>query len=78
LGFEERETVTCKSCGADKQNKFTAEVAIDFPGLKCLNKPIVWVFPELLVCLNCGNAEFTVPETELRILAKGGATAADG
>ena len=60
----------CKSCGSEKQ-KFTAEIAIHFPGLKGIEKPIVWVFPELLVCLNCGDAEFVVPETELRLLAKG-------
>ena len=62
--------VTCKSCGEEKQKKFTAEIAIHFPGLKGLEKPIVWVFPEVLVCLNCGNAEFVVHERELRILAK--------
>ena len=60
----------CKSCGSDKQGKFTAEIAIHFPGLKGLEKPIVWVFPEVLVCLNCGNAEFVVPERELRVLAR--------
>jgi hypothetical protein len=71
-----RNGLACKSCGSDNLRKFTAETAIHFPGLKGLGKPIVWVFPELLVCLNCGNAEFAVPETELRILAKGDGTAA--
>jgi hypothetical protein len=70
--------VTCKSCGVGKQSKFTAETAIHFQGLKDLAKPIVWVYPELLVCLNCGIAEFAVPEAELRVLAKGDATAAYG
>jgi hypothetical protein len=69
-------TVICKSCGSDNQCKFTAEIAIHFPGLKGIEKPIVWVFPELLVCLNCGNAEFAVPERELRVLAEGDAAAA--
>lgn len=68
--------MTCKTCGSDKQKKFTAEMAIHFLGLEALKKPIVWVFPELLVCLNCGNAEFAVPEIELRVLAKGDAAAA--
>jgi hypothetical protein len=62
--------MTCKGCGSDRQSKFTAEVAIHFPGLEGLKKPIVWVFPELLLCLNCGKAEFIVPDKELRILAK--------
>jgi hypothetical protein len=35
-----------------------------------LDKPVVWVFPELVVCLNCGAAEFSVPEAELCLLGK--------
>jgi hypothetical protein len=77
IGFGRGQTVTCKSCGSDKQSKFAAEAAIHLAELKGLEKPIVWVFPELLVCLNCGNTEFVVPETELRLLEKGG-TAAPG
>jgi len=42
-----------------------------------LDKPVVWVFPEIFVCLDCGIAEFAVPEVELRLLAKGD-TAATG
>lgn len=65
--------MTCKLCGSDRQSKFVAEIGIHFPGLKGLEKPIVWVFPELLVCLHCGNAEFAIPESELRELAKSNA-----
>ena len=68
----------CTTCGSDNQSKFIAEIALHFPELKGLEKPIVWVFPELLVCLNCGNTEFVVPETELRLLEKGGGTPAAG
>jgi hypothetical protein len=63
----------CKSCGSLNQNRFTAEIAIHSPGLKNLAEPVVWVFPEIFVCLDCGKAEFTVPEAELRLLAKGDA-----
>ena len=66
--------MTCK-CGLEKQREFTAEIAIHFQELNGLEKPIVWLFPKLIVCLNCGNAEFAVPE-ELRVLAKGDAAAA--
>jgi len=65
----------CKSCGSVNQRKFSAEMAIHFPGLKNIGKPIVWVFPEVVVCLDCGTAEFVVPEKELRQLAKGDAAA---
>lgn len=33
-------------------------------GLRNIDKPTVWVFPRLLVCLDCGSAEFVVPEAE--------------
>jgi len=46
------------------------------PGLKGLNKPTVWVFPEIFVCLDCGKARFVVPEAELRLLTKGDAATA--
>jgi hypothetical protein len=66
----------CKSCGSVNQSKLTAEIAIHFPGLKSLDRPVVWVFPELAVCLDCGTAEFDVPEERLRFLAKDDATEA--
>jgi hypothetical protein len=40
-----------------QRREFISETAIHFPGLKGLAKPIEWVFPTLLVCLNCGTAE---------------------
>ena len=51
-------------------------MAIHFPGLKNIDKPVVWVLSELFVCLDCGATEFVVPEAELRQLAKGDAAAA--
>jgi len=46
-------------------------VAIHFPGLDGLDKPIVLVFPELAVCVHCGFTEFNVPERELGVLSTG-------
>ena len=63
--------MSCKSCLSEHQSKLNAEVAIHFPGLKGLDKPIVWVFPKLLVCLDCGVTEFSLPERELGVLVKG-------
>jgi hypothetical protein len=50
-------------------------MVIHFPGLKNINKPAMFVFPKLVVCLDCGTAEFAVPEAELRLLAKDDAAA---
>ena len=60
--------MTCKGCDSDRQRVFNGEIAIHFPGLEGLDKPIVWVFPQVVVCLYCGFTEFTVPETELQVL----------
>jgi hypothetical protein len=70
------DTMRCKLCGSVNQRKFIAEMGIRSPGPKGLDKPVVWVFPEVVVCLNCGISEFAVPEAELRELAKGDAAAA--
>jgi hypothetical protein len=70
--------MVCKRCTSDNQRAFSGEVAIHFPGLKGLDKPIVLVYPTLLVCLECGLTEFTVAEKELSILAAGLAVAGAG
>jgi len=61
----------CKSCQVEHRSPFTGEIAIHFPGLAGLNKPVVWVFPTMSVCLDCGKAEFMVPEKELEVLRTG-------
>ena len=68
--------MNCKSCGSVNQQMFIGEMGIRSPGLKDIDKPTVWVFPQLIVCLECGTAEFVVPETELRLIAKRDAAAA--
>jgi len=46
------------------------------PDSRGLDKPIVWLFPKLAVCLECGFTQFTVPERELSVLVRG--TAVEG
>jgi hypothetical protein len=65
--------MACKSCASENQRDFGAEINIHFPGMQGIDKPAVWAFPKLTVCLDCGYTEFTIPETELRRLAKGAA-----
>lgn len=62
--------MSCNSCQSNNMREFKGEICIHFPGLKGLNEPLVWVFPNVLVCLNCGFAGFPVPETELRTLVE--------
>jgi hypothetical protein len=60
----------CKVCGSENVHKLRGEIAMRSPGLKNIDKPIVWVFPDIVVCMECGIAEFALPEAELRMLAK--------
>jgi len=59
------------TCGHNNQRQFPAEINIHFPGKEGLDRPSVWVFPCLLVCLDCGITQFEIAETQLRQLAKG-------
>jgi hypothetical protein len=56
-------------CRSGNETELTAEMIIHFPGLKNLDKPGIWVFSKLLVCLDCGSSHFTVPKTELASIA---------
>ena len=60
-----------KSCSSEKQRRFTAEIAIHYSGRENLEMPAIWVFPEILVCLECGNSLFVIPETELTKMLEG-------
>jgi hypothetical protein len=59
----------CVACGADHLKEFPAEINIHFSGLQKLDKPSVFVFPTLLVCLDCGSSRFSLAESELGRLA---------
>ena len=61
----------CKQCSSSRLDGFASEIALHFPGLDGLNKPIVWVFPSSSVCLDCGLAQFAIPEKELEVLRTG-------
>jgi len=63
--------MTCRSCRSVNQAEFPAELLIHFGGLKNLDKPGVLVFPKLLVCLDCGFLQSTVPAPQLASLAAG-------
>jgi len=65
--------VACKACCSENHREFDAEVDVHLSGLKNLLKPLVFVFPRLLVCMDCGFTEFAIPETELSVLGKDGA-----
>jgi hypothetical protein len=62
----------CRSCGSNNQAEFGSEINIHFPHLKDLDSPALLVFPRIVVCLDCGFTEFTIPEAELGRLRQSG------
>jgi len=59
----------CRSCASRRQTEFLGEICLHFPGgLESLNTPLIWAYPKVVVCLDCGAAQFTVPDTELRLI----------
>jgi len=46
-------------------------MAIHHPGIENIDTPALFIFPELVLCLVCGFAEFSVNKNELRFLQKG-------
>jgi len=58
----------CQSCQSTSQVDLSAEIAIHFPGHENLNTPHVYVFPEIVVCLDCGSTSFKVPDNELKLI----------
>jgi hypothetical protein len=60
----------CETCRSIHQVELDGEICVHFPGLKNLQIARLFVFPKLAVCLNCGNAKFKIPETELRLIRR--------
>jgi hypothetical protein len=61
--------MSCPACRLDDQMEFSAEMMVHHGGLKNLNNSGVVLFPKVLVCLACGFSQFTVPKSELALLA---------
>jgi hypothetical protein len=62
--------MSCRSCGLGNERKFAAEMSVHVLGVENVDKPVVWVFPELLVCMDCGFTELAIAENELHLLGK--------
>lgn len=67
-GHEAVLPMACEACYSAHWREFAAEINIHFPGIKGIDIPTVWVFPEMSVCMDCGFAGFKIPNTELRKL----------
>jgi hypothetical protein len=67
----EKGNMPCKQCSTDHQSTFSTEMNIHFPGRDGPDKPTVWVFPKVVLCVDCGFAELVVPKNELHAFVEG-------
>jgi hypothetical protein len=65
--------MSCRVCASENQSGFPTEIAIHLAGL---STPHVFLFPQVVVCMDCGFTEFSIPKTELPRLAKNDSRAA--
>jgi len=56
----------CHSCSSKNQRKFNGELALHVPGPESLSTPIVWAFPEVCICLDCGFAVLALEDELLK------------
>jgi hypothetical protein len=57
--------MSCLVCKSVNQAEFPTEMNIHLPGIDSRNKVGVWLFPKLLVCLDCGSTLLAIPKAEL-------------
>ena len=68
----------CSCCGNDHLQMFNGEVALHLRGMENLDKPATFVFPKVLVCLDCGASHFVIPGEVRQSLARNPNGASDG
>jgi hypothetical protein len=61
--------MSCPACTSCNQVEFSVEMIVHHGGLKNLDNSGVVLFPKVLVCAACGFSQFTVPKSELALLA---------
>jgi len=63
--------MACARCNSCNQVEFPSEIAIHFSGREDLDRQHVFVFPKILVCLDCGFSGIVIAENDLRLLREG-------
>jgi len=63
--------MACKSCASEKQQGFSGEMSVAFQPIKKLKQAPVYFIQKILVCLDCGCVDLTVPSAELEQLREG-------
>ncbi|HYK59116.1 MAG TPA: hypothetical protein VEV85_06755, partial [Bryobacteraceae bacterium] len=57
-----------KSCSSPNLVELLAEIALHLPGLARLNMGHIFVFPEVVVCLDCGHLQAKLSADDLHLI----------
>jgi len=57
--------MSCTRCLSLHQTELDTEINLHLCGLPNLSEPGIFVFPRVLVCLDCGMSQFVIEEREL-------------
>jgi hypothetical protein len=60
--------MSCKGCGAGNQRSFKSEMTIAFREPENVNQAPLYVCQDILVCLDCGHIEISLPAEKLEQL----------
>jgi hypothetical protein len=56
--------MTCKSCASERQAEVDAEINLHFPRSDEPGSSDLLIACPVLLCLRCGLAEFSIPQSE--------------
>jgi len=65
--------MSCNRCLSLHETELNTEINLHFRGLAKIDDPGIFVFPKVLVCLDCGLSQFVVEERELAQIVEQGA-----
>jgi prolyl-tRNA editing enzyme YbaK/EbsC (Cys-tRNA(Pro) deacylase) len=57
--------MACKACNSENLQRLDGELTASLPTLKGLKASPLYVCQSILVCMDCGFAEFVIPTSEL-------------
>ena len=60
----------CSSCGSANVSHLIGEIGLHFRGFENIKTPTLFVFPEVVVCMDCGLARFALGDRECRELVE--------
>jgi hypothetical protein len=63
-----RGTMSCKKCASSSQRSFKSEMSIAFREHENVNRAPVYICQDILVCVDCGYIELSLPPAKLEQL----------